>query len=345
MEEFKNSQEYVNSILKREIEILAGKNQLLKEMLEYSLKGGKRIRPLIAYEIFNCLHNRNCNNCKNDDKSLIKKDEIARNNSLSTIILFLEFLHSASLILDDLPCMDNDDFRRGIPTFHKKYNINKSYIIANFMIGKASNKLVNEINRDKRLSTNIKSFIVSEIFDYNFLTSLGQIKDLDKDDSRKSNFMDRVVQKLLSNKFIENLFKKIALTEIQSEKVLWLNMKTFPLFYLSYLLPNIFYKNEIKKSIKSIEYLALCFSIMFQICDDLEDREKDFKLDKVNSHLKIIPIDLVFVLYYSCKELYIDGISTLGNSLCNNNVLKYFVEMLDKKIETYDNGEYKERFK
>ena len=47
-----------------------------------------------------------------------------------------------------------------------------AYVVSNFMIGKACNKLVKEINsRNSKLSNNIKSFIVSEIFDYNFLTS------------------------------------------------------------------------------------------------------------------------------------------------------------------------------
>ena len=64
----------------------------------------------------------------------------------------------------------------------------------------------------------------------------------------------------------------------------------------------------------------------------------------MNSHLKIIQVDSIFVLYSSCKELYIDGLDKLGNNLCKNSVLKYFVEILDKKIEIYDNGKYKERY-
>ena len=343
MEEFKNSQKYVNSVLKQEIEVLSKNNSSLQEMLEYALKGGKRIRPIIAYEIYNYFQKSLLTNTNNKNKN---KDS-ERETKLYRILFFLEFLHSASLILDDLPCMDNDELRRGIPTFHRKYNVKMAYVVSNFMIGKACNKLVKEINSDSKLSNNIKSFIVSEIFDYNFLTSLGQIKDLDKDDSRESSFMNKIVKKLISNKFIKELFNKIKLTKNQFEKVLWLNMKTFPLFYLSFLLPNILYKNnfnDINYLINSVEYLSLCFSIMFQISDDLEDREKDFKLDKVNSHLKIIPINSIFVLYSSCKELYLEGLSKLGNNLCENVVLQYFVEILDKKIETYDNGECKERY-
>ena len=333
MEEFKNSQKKVNSILQKEIDVLSNNNLNLKEMLQYSLKGGKRIRPIIAFEIFN---------------SLQTKTTTQNETNLSCILFFLEFLHSASLILDDLPCMDNDELRRGIPTFHKKYDVKMAYIVANFMIGKACKMLVRQINSDSILNSTIKSYVISEIFDYNFLTSLGQIKDLDKDDTRQSIFMNKIVNKLTSNTFIKELFNRIELTENQFEKVLWLNMKTYPLFYLSFLLPNIFFhesttSNDLKNLVINVEYIALCFSIMFQICDDLEDREKDFKLDKVNSHLKIIPTKSIFVLYSTCKELYVNRLNKLNN-LGENKVLKYFVEMLDKKIETYDNGECKEGY-
>lgn len=340
MEEFKNSQKKVNFILQQEIDILSKNNSSLKEMLEYSLKGGKRIRPIIAFEIFNSLKTKTTNLSNYEDLQTTQNK-----TNLSCILFFLEFLHSASLILDDLPCMDNDDLRRGIPTFHRKYNVKMAYIIANFMIGKACKIFVRQINLDSRLNATVKSFVISEIFDYNFLTSLGQIKDLDKDDTRESIFMNKIVNKLKSNTFIKELFNSIELTENQFEKVLWLNMKTYPLFYLSFLLPNIFFHestniNDLKNLVINVEYLALCFSIMFQICDDLEDREKDFKLDKVNSHLKIIPTKSVFVLYSTCKEFYVNRL----NILEDNKVLKYFVEMLDKKIETYDNGECEEGY-
>lgn len=76
------------------------------ESMKYSLStGGKRVRPILAlvsYSIFN-------------DGS---KD-------FSEIIPFavaIEYIHTYSLIHDDLPAMDNDDIRRGKPTNHKVYN-------------------------------------------------------------------------------------------------------------------------------------------------------------------------------------------------------------------------------
>ncbi|TEY11250.1 polyprenyl synthetase family protein, partial [Campylobacter sp. CH185] len=43
-------------------------------------------------------------------------------NQALDVALALEFIHTYSLIHDDLPAMDNADFRRGIPTLHKSYD-------------------------------------------------------------------------------------------------------------------------------------------------------------------------------------------------------------------------------
>ncbi|MDE6029357.1 MAG: polyprenyl synthetase family protein [Clostridiales bacterium] len=73
-----------------------------KEVLEYALfSGGKRIRPILMLEWHNMF---------------APADYYALRYACG-----LEILHSYSLIHDDMPCMDNDDYRRGKPTVHKKY--------------------------------------------------------------------------------------------------------------------------------------------------------------------------------------------------------------------------------
>lgn len=74
----------------------------LVDSIAYSLKaGGKRIRPRLTLE-FSRL-------CGGDDKSALP------------YACALEMIHTYSLIHDDLPCMDNDDMRRGKPSNHKVY--------------------------------------------------------------------------------------------------------------------------------------------------------------------------------------------------------------------------------
>ena len=74
----------------------------LLESMDYSLTaGGKRIRGTLVLEF--------CRMCGGDFEKAIP------------IACAIEMLHAYSLIHDDLPCMDNDDLRRGKPTNHKVY--------------------------------------------------------------------------------------------------------------------------------------------------------------------------------------------------------------------------------
>lgn len=76
----------------------------LWEAMRYSLlAGGKRVRPALVLECFKA--------CGGTDMN------IALPAALS-----IECMHTYSLIHDDLPCMDDDDLRRGMPTCHKKFD-------------------------------------------------------------------------------------------------------------------------------------------------------------------------------------------------------------------------------
>jgi geranylgeranyl diphosphate synthase type II len=74
----------------------------LFDAMEYSLlAGGKRLRPIFVLDF--------CRMCGGDWRKA------------APFAAALEMIHTYSLIHDDLPCMDNDDFRRGRPTNHKVY--------------------------------------------------------------------------------------------------------------------------------------------------------------------------------------------------------------------------------
>ncbi len=72
------------------------------DAMQYAVTdGGKRIRPILVLEF--------CNICGGDPARAIPFAEA------------VEAIHSYSLVHDDLPCMDNDDFRRGKPACHKAF--------------------------------------------------------------------------------------------------------------------------------------------------------------------------------------------------------------------------------
>ena len=76
---------------------------MLNEAMEYSLiAGGKRLRPILilsTYKLFNDIY-----------------------NICMPYAMAIEMIHNFSLIHDDLPAIDNDDFRHGKLTNHKKFN-------------------------------------------------------------------------------------------------------------------------------------------------------------------------------------------------------------------------------
>lgn len=88
------------------------------EAARYSLlQGGKRIRPALLLEFCTALGGR-------------LEDAV-------DFAVALEMIHTYSLIHDDLPCMDDDDFRRGKPSCHKKYGEDIALLAGDALLTKA----------------------------------------------------------------------------------------------------------------------------------------------------------------------------------------------------------------
>lgn len=88
------------------------------EAMNYSVfAGGKRIRPILMTEV--------CNMC---------------GGSIEEVMPFacaIEMIHTYSLIHDDLPAMDNDDLRRGMPTSHIKFGEAQAILAGDALLNKA----------------------------------------------------------------------------------------------------------------------------------------------------------------------------------------------------------------
>lgn len=156
--QLKNYQEQVNN----ELEKYSGKKdvpeKILNNSMEYSLMaGGKRLRPILViatYEIFE----KNINKC-------------------IPYAVAIEMVHNFSLIHDDLPGIDNDDFRHGKPTNHKKFNeatailagdglLNQAYIvISEDLIKSESEELKNKLKVFNEFSTAVDRMIAGEYID------------------------------------------------------------------------------------------------------------------------------------------------------------------------------------
>lgn len=102
-ERFREYREYIEDYLERYYNRFdSAPQKILFDSMKYSLlAGGKRLRPIFAFEF--------CRLCGEDWKTA------------APFAGAIEMIHTYSLIHDDLPCMDNDDYRRGRLTNHKVY--------------------------------------------------------------------------------------------------------------------------------------------------------------------------------------------------------------------------------
>ncbi len=161
-EELKKYQNIVEKELEKYIRKDACPERILNESVEYSLMaGGKRLRPILVLATY----------------SLFKKDI----EKCMPFAMAVEMVHNFSLIHDDLPGIDNDDFRHGKLTNHKKFNeatailagdslLNQAYIVISETLLNAENKydLELKIKAFNEFSLAIDRLIAGEYVDTEF---------------------------------------------------------------------------------------------------------------------------------------------------------------------------------
>lgn len=101
-EEYQKRIESIESILEKYLPVQEGYQKIIMEAMEYSLMaGGKRLRPMVMKESFTLFGG---------------EGEI-----IEPFMAAIEMIHTYSLVHDDLPAMDNDEYRRGRKTTHVVY--------------------------------------------------------------------------------------------------------------------------------------------------------------------------------------------------------------------------------
>lgn len=226
---------------------------------KYIMGDGKRIRPSIALDICNSV-------------SKGKRD-------INFAALSIEYIHSASLIIDDLPCMDNAKVRRGKECVHIKYGEAvaqlASIVLVSIGIDSISKGLI-KMAATKSITieegNKIGMFFINNIsytIGYHGASG-GQMLDLisaDKLDLLSSKKSD-----------IGNSIKLIC-ESIDTDEII--SKKTGTFFETSFLLGWIYGGGD-ELLINKIKHLSHIFSMVYQILDDIEDIEEDFVTNKKN---------------------------------------------------------------
>ena len=162
--------EYVEKI-NQELELSITKNGTVSEAMIYSLlSGGKRIRGSLVLAV--------CEMLEGDIPASLKA------------ACSVEMLHCYSLIHDDLPCMDDDDFRRGKPSCHKQYDVATALLAGDALLTEAFSQLSHIA--DPEISVKCSS-LLSSAAGYQGMI-LGQELDLQGIDTEKeiSSQLDRI---------------------------------------------------------------------------------------------------------------------------------------------------------
>ena len=210
--------------LYKKIDGLVGVEPTLHDAMKYSVKaGGKRFRPVL----------------------LLMTAKVLKVNfdAIMPYAIALEFLHTYSLIHDDLPAMDNDDYRRGKLTNHKVYGEAMAILAGDALLNLAyetlfrANRSIYDVNASRILSMYAGSFGMIS----------GQALDILNENNKTAT---------------ETVLKKIH------------ELKTGRLITASTIIPSCFIGDEYFNELKAYgENLGL----LFQITDDLLDVLSSFE--------------------------------------------------------------------
>lgn len=128
---YKNYVDEFETYVKNYTDKLVTKPSILGESITYSLlNGGKRVRPVLMLATTDALG--------------VKREETL------PFALALEMIHTYSLIHDDLPAMDNDDFRRGKPSCHKAYGEGNAILAGDALLNEAYAVCLNECMKGEK---------------------------------------------------------------------------------------------------------------------------------------------------------------------------------------------------
>lgn len=102
MEELQKKAEHINNVLEKFLPAEEGQQRIIFEAMNYSVRaGGKRLRPMLMEETYHMFGGSSA--------------------VIEPFMAAIEMIHTYSLVHDDLPAMDNDEYRRGKKTTHAVY--------------------------------------------------------------------------------------------------------------------------------------------------------------------------------------------------------------------------------
>ena len=280
--ELDNFESHVDKRLNSIFQKLIKNQTTIDESISYALSNpGKRIRPTLVFLVGDFLG-----------------IEASRLESVAGAI---ELIHTYSLVHDDLPCMDDDDLRRGKPTLHKKFNESTAVLAGDALQTLAFNLILEDKNLDNTEKQELLSDLAKKIGPEGMV--LGQ--NLDIEYEKKNPSFDEIME---MNRLKTGLLIEFSILSS---------------FYLKGNLTKDWYQ------------LAKNIGISFQLIDDLldlsETTEKIGKTAKkdLKNNKKTIPICFGIDKTNIEVDKFKESTMEICKKLClNNHPLSAFIDSL-----------------
>ena len=264
---------------------------IFKSMRYTLLLPGKRLRPIMCLEVARILG--------------------ANIEDAMPAACALEMLHVQSLIHDDLPCMDNDDFRRGKPSNHKVFGEANAVLAGDALLTYAPQFIIeNSINLKPEQVLRIIHEYTKFAGAYGLIA--GQVVDINSENGKLEKNADETLDFIHLN-------------------------KTAVLFRLAVIFGAIV-ANANEKTIKKFDDFAIKFGKAFQIYDDIMDEISTFDelgktigKDKNSGKLTYVSLYGLEKAKFACLTLLTECYDIIEEY--NSEILKEIIYKLRKRVE------------
>ena len=235
-------------------------NNPVSRAIFYALsRGGKRIRPLIV---------------------LFLSDAISLGYSVIESALSIEFFHTASLIVDDLPCMDDDEIRRGNPSLHKAFGENIALLASYGLLIEAFQK-IEENSRTMEEKGNMQEVHLVKKIAYETATKCAGVKGG------------------ILGQYYDLFEQRINLSQEEVKERIYL--KTGVFFEGAFVFGWIFGGGNMMH-LNDVRAIGRYFGYMFQIKDDFHDFVKDSQKKSRSNCVHLLGREKSMELFYLSKE-------------------------------------------
>jgi len=216
----------IDEYMKEALSPYADCEKVLFDSMNYSVfNGGKRIRSILCMETAKML-------CGSEKKAM-------------PFAAAIEFIHAFSLVHDDLPCMDNADLRRGMPSCHKKYGEAIALLAGDALLNTAFEVMIDECKKSGGSALDAMASVGRACGVHGMIN--GQIRDIELMASKEAT-----EEKLI--RLIEHKTMALMMTSVECGALV---------------------SGANEETVLELVKFAYNLGVAFQIRDDFEDEEED----------------------------------------------------------------------